>query len=69
MVAMAQPKKQPKPNRTGVPYVMRFSTDVYKEMMEYITSQRLPPNKRDVIELAVREFLEREESRKAGNKD
>ena len=44
----------------SVPISIRLPEDLLSEMDVWIDQQRVPPNRAKVLEIALREFLERE---------
>jgi|GEM_PF-5072523 len=65
MLFMPPPKKPAagkpkKPQRTGKAVNVWIPLDLHAAMIDFIQSQRVEPKVTDVVELALQEFLQRE---------
>ena len=60
MVAMAEKKKPARQPRSGKPIQIWIPADLHGELTEFVASQRFRTTMTDVVELAIRELLERE---------
>jgi metal-responsive CopG/Arc/MetJ family transcriptional regulator len=50
--------------RRSMPISVRLPDDLLAQLDSWIGNQRVPPNRARVMELALREFLDREDTRK-----
>ena len=64
MIAMAEKKRTPKQPRKGKLLQTWIPADLHGELVEFVESQRFRTTMTDVVELAIRELLERERQRK-----
>jgi hypothetical protein len=64
MVVMAKEKRSPTPpKRQGKLLQIWIPTDLHAELAAFIAGQRFRTTTTDVVELAIRELLERERQR------
>ncbi len=65
MLTMAKKsdESKKKPKRTGHAIALWVPDELYTELEEWRSEQRVPPTRTDVLELALREFLQREKER------
>ena len=60
LMAKKKPEQQDAKKREGHPISLWVSPDVFAKLEEFRAAQRVPPNRTDVLELSLMEFLERE---------